>query len=286
MKQLTVISGKGGTGKTTLLASLAFLARGDAVLADCDVDAPDLHLLLDPEIVETRDFMGLQVARIDESECTQCGECEENCRFDAIEDFQVDPRHCEGCRVCTLVCPADAVSMIDQVSGHAYVSRTRFGTMIHAHLIPGEEASGKLVAMVRELAHEVAKSEKKDLVLIDGSPGIGCPVIASITGADLALIMTEPTLSGVHDLERIVGVTLHFGVETLVCINKYDLNLEVTEQIERWCREMGIGMAEKLPFDPGVVDAMVSRKTVIEFGGPVADAIESLWLRLRPELQE
>jgi len=286
MKQLTVISGKGGTGKTTLLASLAFLVRGDAVLADCDVDAPDLHLLLDPEIVETRDFMGLQVARIDASECTQCGECEENCRFEAIEDFQVDPRHCEGCRVCTLVCPVDAVSMVDQVSGHAYVSRTRFGTMIHAHLIPGEEASGKLVTMVRELAHEVAESEHKDLVLIDGSPGIGCPVIASITGADLALIMTEPTLSGVHDLERIVGVTLHFGVETLVCINKYDLNLEVTEQIERWCREMGIGMAEKLPFDPGVVDAMVSRKTVIEFGGPMADAIEILWQRLRSELQE
>ncbi len=285
MKQLAVISGKGGTGKTTMAASLAYLAQGKTVVADCDVDAPDLHLILKPEIEETSDFMGLQVARIDPDKCIQCGECEENCRFDAIRNFEVDPRHCEGCKVCTLVCPESAVEMINSVSGHAYISKTRFGTMIHAELFPGEEASGKLVTMVREIAQKVAERESKDLVLIDGSPGIGCPVIASITGIDLALIMTEPTLSGIHDLERIIAVTNHFGVPAMVCINKYDLNLDVSRKIEESCQEMGAELGGRLPFDPGVVEAMVAEKSVSEMGGKTSDAITEIWKAIESSLE-
>ncbi|MGC9515145.1 ATP-binding protein [Methanocrinis sp.] len=284
MKQLVVISGKGGTGKTTMTASLAALARGGLVVADCDVDAPDLHLILKPEIRETFDFLGLQTAAIDPERCTECGECEKACRFEAISDFEVDPRGCEGCKVCTLVCPSEAIDMVDSISGHAYISETRFGTMVHADLFPGEEASGKLVTMVRELAFKVAEREGKELVLIDGSPGIGCPVIASITGTEIALVMTEPSISGVHDLERILGVTEHFGVEPLVCINKYDLNLDMTDRIEDLCREFSVGLAGRLPFDPGVVEAMVSGKTLVEVEGPVGDAIWSVWDRIKAKL--
>jgi MinD superfamily P-loop ATPase len=284
MKQLIVISGKGGTGKTTMTASLACLAKGSAVVADCDVDAPDLHLLLKPEIRDTHDFLGLKTAAIDPDRCTECGECEKACRFDAIHNYKVDPRSCEGCRVCTLVCPSEAVSMVERVSGHAYVSETRFGTMVHADLFPGEEASGKLVTMVRDLAFKVAEREKKDLILIDGSPGIGCPVIASITGTDLALVMTEPSISGAHDLERILGVTEHFGVKALVCVNKYDLNPEMTEEIGGLCRDLGVDLAGKLPFDPGVVEAMISGKTLVEVEGPVGRAIRPVWDRIRANL--
>jgi len=284
MKQLVVISGKGGTGKTTMTAALACLARGVAVVADCDVDAPDLHLLLKPKIRETHDFFGLQTARIDPARCIECGECEKACRFDAIRDFRVDPRSCEGCKVCTLVCPNEAISMVDSVSGHAYVSETRFGTMVHADLFPGEEASGKLVTMVRELAFKVAERERKDLILIDGSPGIGCPVIASLTGTDLALVMTEPSISGVHDLARILGVTEHFGIEPLVCVNKYDLSPEMTEEIEGLCRDLGVDIAGKLPFDPAVVEAMISEKTLVEVEGPVGRAIRSVWEKVRGRL--
>jgi MinD superfamily P-loop ATPase len=284
MKQLVVISGKGGTGKTTMTASLASLAKGEMVVADCDVDAPDLHLILRPKIIETHDFLGLQTATIDPDKCTECGECEKACRFDAISDFQVEPRSCEGCKVCTLVCPSEAVTMVERTSGHAFVSETRFGTMVHADLFPGEEASGKLVTMVRELAFKVAEREKKDLILIDGSPGIGCPVIASITGTDIALVMTEPSISGAHDLERILGVTKHFGVKALVCVNKYDLNLEMTEEIDGLCRELGVDLAGRLPFDPGVVEAMISGKTLVEVEGPVGDAIRSVWDRIKTNL--
>jgi len=285
MKQITVISGKGGTGKTTIVASLAALAKGRAVIADCDVDAPDLHLILHPEVKERRDFLGMKRAFIDWSLCTDCKECQEHCRFAAIQDQEVDPLACEGCGVCQFVCPAEAVAMVDRLSGYAYISETRFGPLVHADLFPGEEASGKLVAMVREMAHDVAERLNLELVLIDGSPGIGCPVIASLTGTDLALIVTEPTLSGVHDLDRILGVAKHFGVLSLVCINKYDLNPEAAERIEELCRDRGVEVVGRLPFDTTVVDAMVAGRAVVEMDGPMGDAIKSLWRGVKMRLQ-
>jgi MinD superfamily P-loop ATPase len=285
MKQITVISGKGGTGKTTIVASLAALAKGRAVIADCDVDAPDLHLILHPEVMERRDFLGMKKAFIDWSLCTDCKECQENCRFKAIHDRAVDPLACEGCGVCRFVCPAGAVAMVDRLSGYAYISETRFGPMVHADLFPGEEASGKLVAMVREMARDVAERLNMELVLIDGSPGIGCPVIASLTGTDLVLIVTEPTLSGVHDLDRILGVAEHFGVLSLVCINKYDLNPDAVEGIEELCRGRGIEVIGRLPFDTAVVDAMVAGRAVVEMDGPMGDAIKSLWRDVKMRLQ-
>jgi len=284
MKQIAVISGKGGTGKTSLVASLAALAKGRAVIADCDVDAPDLHLILRPEIKEKREFLGIKRAVIDPSKCTLCGSCEEHCRFGAISGSEVDPLLCEGCGVCKLVCPAEAVSMVDRLSGYAYISQTRFGPLAHADLFPGEEASGKLVAMVREMARETAASRKAELVLIDGSPGLGCPVIASLAGVDLALVVTEPTISGVHDLERILGVTEHFQIKAAVCINKYDLNPDVSRRIEDICRERSIEVAGKLPFDPAVVEAMVLGEPVVELGGPTAEGIKDLWRALEGHL--
>ncbi|MDD4163215.1 MAG: ATP-binding protein [Methanothrix sp.] len=277
MKQIAVVSGKGGTGKTSLVASLAALARGRAVYADCDVDAPDLHLILQPTVLERRDFFGIKRAAIDGSKCTQCGSCQEACRFEAIRDFQVNTALCEGCGVCKLVCPAEAVQMRECLAGYAYISDTRFGPLVHAELFPGEEASGKLVAMVREMARNLAESRNLDLVLIDGSPGIGCPVIASLTGVDLALVVTEPTITGEHDLERILDVAAHFGISTAVCINKYDLNLAGSRRIEDLCRERAVMVAGRLPYHPSVVEAMVLGRSVVELGGPVAQSVSEMW---------
>jgi MinD superfamily P-loop ATPase len=284
MKQIAIVSGKGGTGKTSIVASLAALARGRAVYADCDVDAPDLHLILQPAVMERREFYGIKRAFIDSEKCTQCGSCQDACRFAAITDFQVDLALCKGCGVCKLVCPAEAVEMRESLAGYAYLSDTRFGPLVHAELFPGEEASGKLVAMVREMARDLAASRKLDLILIDGSPGIGCPVIASLTGVDLALVVTEPTLSGEHDLERILDVAVHFGIDTAVCINKYDLNPEASRRIEALCRERAIMVAGRLPFHPSVVKAIVSGKAVVEIGGPVGQAISEMWSVLEKQL--
>ena len=277
MKQIAVVSGKGGTGKTSIIASLASLARSRAVFADCDVDAPDLHLILRPVVRERREFFGIKRAFIDSDKCTQCGSCQDACRFAAIADFQVDPALCEGCGVCKLVCPAEAVEMRESLAGYAYLSDTRFGPLVHAELFPGEEASGKLVAMVREMARELAAMRKLDLILIDGSPGIGCPVIASLTGVNLALVVTEPTITGEHDLERILDVAGHFGINTAVCINKCDLYPEGSRRIEALCRERAVMVAGRLPFHPSVVEAMVSGRAVVENGGPVAEAISEMW---------
>jgi len=284
MKQIAVVSGKGGTGKTSLVASLAALARGRAVYADCDVDAPDLHLILQPTVVERHDFFGINRAYIDGSKCTQCGSCQEACRFEAIRDFQVNPAHCEGCGVCRLVCPADAVALTESLAGYAYISDTRFGQLVHAELFPGEEASGKLVAMVREMARVLAASKKLDLVLIDGSPGIGCPVIASLTGVDLALVVTEPTITAEHDLERILDVADHFGINTAVCINKCDLNPEAAWRIENLCQERDVMVAGRLPYHPSVAEAMVTGRAVVEAGGPVAEAIREMYNILEKQL--
>ncbi|MBN1323902.1 MAG: ATP-binding protein [Methanotrichaceae archaeon] len=281
MRQITVISGKGGTGKTTLVASLAALAKGKALIADCDVDAPDLHLLLKPDLRETREFFGLPLARLDRSLCTDCGECEDLCPSKAIRQGEIDSLLCSGCGVCRLVCPSEAIEMVERLSGHAYISDTVYGPLVDASLLPGEETSGKLVAMVREMAREEAKAHGLDLILIDGSPGIGCPVIASLTGVDLALVVTEPTISGVHDLERILSVADHFGVKSLVCINKYDLNLEMAKRIEDICGEGAL--AGLIPFDPAAVKSIVDGRPLVELGGAAAEAISEIWDRLKEE---
>jgi MinD superfamily P-loop ATPase len=285
MKQITIISGKGGTGKTTLVASFAALAE-NIVIADCDVDAPDLHLLLHPEIIKTEEFKGLKVAAMDKSKCTECGRCEEACRFKAISDtesgYAVNPTRCEGCGVCVFVCDQDAIRLEERVSGHAFISKTKYGTMAHAQLNIAEEASGKLVTVVRNNAQRVAEEEGSDIILIDGSPGIGCPVIASLTGVDLALVITEPTMSGLHDLERILDVTRHFGIASVVCINKYDINEANSRRITGFCKERGVTIVRNIPYDPVVTEAMVAAMPVVEFSvGAVSDAIKEIWASIK-----
>jgi len=263
LKQITVISGKGGTGKTTLTASFAVLAD-NPVIADCDVDASDLHLLLNPQIIHTYEFKGPKLAVIDEAKCIKCGRCEEACKFDAIDNFVVDPVLCEGCGVCVFICPSDAIVFNDRISGYAFISETKYGPMSHARLDPGEENSGKLVTMVRENARQVAEEQDCNLILNDGSPGIGCPVIASIANVDVGLIVVEPTLSGIHDLERALELLNHFKTPSLVCINKYDINTENTERIVEFCERSGVEVAGKISFDETVTKAMVAGKPIVE----------------------
>jgi MinD superfamily P-loop ATPase len=282
MKQLTVLSGKGGTGKTTLAASLAVLA-GNSVVADCDVDAPDLHMLLHPEIIEMQQFKGSKLSVIDETKCLKCGVCRENCVFEAItSDLKVDPTACEGCGVCTAVCPVSAVTLVERVSGSAYISKTKYGFMSHAMLHPGEANSGKLVTLVRQNAKILAEKENSDLIIIDGPPGIGCPVIASVTGVNASLVVTEPTLSGIHDLERVLQLLDHFRVAPFVCVNMYDINKDNTEKILHFCGENGVKVVGKIPFSPKVTEAMVNGKTIIEYysKGAVANEIENVWKEL------
>jgi MinD superfamily P-loop ATPase len=283
MKQLTILSGKGGTGKTTITASLAVLAR-NAVLADCDVDAPDLHMLLHPEVIETQEFKGSKLAVIDKTKCDNCGFCREKCRFDAItEAIEVDPIACEGCGVCAAICPADAITMMERVSGYAYISKTKYGFMAHASLNPGEANSGKLVTLVRQNARILSEKENSDLVIIDGPPGIGCPVIASVTGVDIGLVVTEPTMSGIHDLQRALQLLAHFSVKPLVAVNMHDINLDNTEKILRFCEKNSIEVVGRIPFNPKVTEAMVNGKTIIEYApeSDVAKEIENIWKRCK-----
>lgn len=280
MKQVTIISGKGGTGKTTITAAFATLAK-NAVFADCDVDAADLHLILNPEIRHSEKFYGKKIAGIDAALCTQCGICQDICRFDAIHAFRVDPSACEGCRVCTFACPEKAISMQDKLSGHWYISETRCGPMVHARLGIAEDNSGKLVSVVRQQAKHIAESEHRDLVIIDGPPGIGCPVIASITGVDIVLVVTEPTLSGLHDMERVLQTAAHFSIPALVCVNKYDINRENTEKIEARCSALGIAVVGKIPYDRSATAAMLDKKSVVEYnGGGIAREVKQLWERV------
>jgi len=277
MKEIVVLSGKGGTGKTTLVGSLAALAE-NKVLADCDVDAADLHLLLSPLERQKNEFWSGQAACIDTDLCTQCGLCQEICRFDAIKNFKVDPVSCEGCRFCFLICPDKAITMKDRMSGHWFVSDTRFGPLVHARLGVAQENSGKLVAIVRQQAKKIAKEEGKDWILCDGPPGIGCPVISSLSGANMALLVTEPTLSGMHDLDRVLDVCKHFGIRAMVCINKYDLNEENAERIESQCRKRGVEIAGKIPFDNIVTESIVLGIPLVEHsGGRVAQEIKNIW---------
>jgi MinD superfamily P-loop ATPase len=281
MKQLTILSGKGGTGKTTLTASFAVLAK-NAIIADCDVDAPDLHMLLHPEVVETQEFTGSKVAVIDKTKCLNWGICRRKCRFGAItEKFTVDPISCEGCGVCTVVCPSNAATLIERKSGYAYISKTKYGFMTHALLNPSEGNSGKLVTLVRQNAKNMAKQENSDLIIIDGPPGIGCPVIASVTDVDAGLVVTEPTMSGIHDLTRALQLLEHFSVTPIVCVNMYDINAENTEKILSFCRENNVEVAGKVPFSPKVTEAMVNGKTVVEYAPEedVSKKIECVWER-------
>jgi MinD superfamily P-loop ATPase len=265
MKQLTIISGKGGTGKTTITASFASLAK-NTIFADCDVDAADLHIILKPDIKKIISFYGLKIASIDKDICTECKKCYEHCKFRAIdEDINIVKESCEGCGVCEYICPVNAIQMIDRDSGNAYISETRFGPMTHALLKTAQEASGKLVTLVRNNAKKIAEEKQKDMIIIDGPPGIGCPVISSISGVDLVLIVTEPTLSAIHDLERIIGVANHFNIPAIVCINKYNINLDNTKNIEQYCKNNNIEIVGKLPYDTIVTEAMIHEKNVIEY---------------------
>jgi len=277
MKEVVVLSGKGGTGKTSIVGSLAAIAQSK-VLADCDVDAADLHLLLQPVTQQKHEFWSGQVAVIDEEKCTQCGLCQEVCRFDAINDFKVDPISCEGCGFCFHICPDEAIIMRENLSGHWFISETKYGPLVHARLGIAQENSGKLVALVRQQAKQIAEKQGFNYIISDGPPGIGCPVISSLSGANLALLVTEPTLSGIHDLGRVIGVCHHFGVPAIVCINKYDINEDNTRQIENYCLGQGVEVATKIPFDNVVTEALVEGLPVVEYSqGKVAQEVETLW---------
>ena len=283
-RQLTILSGKGGTGKTTIAASFFALAEV-AIAADCDVDAPNLHLLLDPRRVSTSPFSGAPLAHIDPDLCTQCGVCKENCPFQAISGETVNPLLCEGCGVCELVCEEGAATLEPEVTGHTFVSDTRFGPLVHALLNPGSEATGRLVTETKQMAHDMAEERGLDLLLVDGSPGIGCPVIASVAGSDLVLAVTEPTLSGLWGLERIHGVAKHFDVPIAVCINKADINPDIAGEIRGYAKDSGVEILGEIPFDEEVNTATQEGDVLVEGGdGPAAAAVRLLWERTAEEL--
>lgn len=277
MKEVVILSGKGGTGKTSLVGSFAALAQRK-VLADCDVDAADLHLLLEPSVKEDHEFWSGQIAMIDEEKCSECGLCQDVCRFEAINNFRVEPTSCEGCGFCRQVCPTEAITMKERLSGHWFISDTRYGPLVNARLGIAQENSGKLVALVRQKARQIAEQHGLDYIIGDGPPGIGCPVISSLTGANLALLVTEPTLSGMHDLTRILDVCRHFGVPALVCINKYDLNDDNTREIESYCLNQEVNVVAKIPFDNVFTEALVQGQPVVAYTqGEVTNEIKSLW---------
>jgi len=279
-REIVVISGKGGTGKTSIAGGFAMLS-GDAVLCDCDVDAANLELILHLEHVEAHEFQTSKKARILQDRCIECNQCKEHCRFGAIRDCQVDPWSCEGCGVCSRLCPAGAVEMYPVLSGHWFVSRTDRGPLVHARLEPGEENSGKLVSLVRQKAREIAKLENRRLIITDGPPGIGCPVIASLSGAEMALIVTEPTLAGFHDLERVIKVCEHFGVPAAVCINKCDISLEHSKEIEAKCWERDLPIVGKIPYDENVPKATVQGMPVVKLDCPATLEIRRLWEKVK-----
>lgn len=304
MKQILVISGKGGTGKTILTASFARLAE-NKVMADCDVDAADLHLILHPEVKEKHEFKGLPKAFINQEKCTGCGECAIACRYGAIKKVKseklkvksenqkykseksevrslvIDSISCEGCAICMHVCPVDAISMKDTISGEWYISETKYGPMVHARLGIAEENSGKLVSVVRQHAKSLAQEKNLDYVIIDGPPGIGCPVIASLSGIDIALIVTEPTLSGIHDMERVISVAKHFGIQVACVINKFDINLNNTKNIENWCHINNVPFIGKILYDQSVTESIVNGIPLVEFAeNKVTQEMQNIWQTL------
>lgn len=288
MQELVVISGKGGTGKTTLLAAFASLAH-NKVLCDADVDAADLHLILDPKIRQRHDFQSGHTAEINPEACTRCGLCRELCRFDAIgENFQVDPISCEGCGVCYYFCPENAISFPLNTCGEWYVSDTRFGPMAHARLGIAEENSGKLVTLIRQQGKERAQRDGLDLLLTDGPPGVGCPVIASLGSATAVLIVAEPSVSGLHDMERVAQLAAGFNIPAMVCINKFDINPEQGKAIEAYAEKKNIAVMGRIPFDPMFTKAMVMGKTLFEYNGRSegSDAVRSIWEKVAQRLDD
>jgi MinD superfamily P-loop ATPase len=287
MRELVILSGKGGTGKTTVAAALAHLASQELsiVLADADVDAANLELVLDPTRLEAGDFRSSQLAMIDPEKCTGCGICAEVCRFEALEErggvYAVDAIACEGCASCYYQCPEEAIGMAEQQDGRWFRSDSRFGPLFHAHLFAGQENSGKLVTLVKQQARLLARDVGADLLLVDGPPGIGCPVIAAIAGSDLALLVIEPTVSGVHDLVRILDTVDHFGVRPLVVVNKVDLNVSKADEIAVFCTEREIEIVGRVPYDTVVTEAMVQGRPVTEYtDGPVSEALKGAWRRI------
>lgn len=288
MIRLAVISGKGGTGKTMIAAALSRLLGGSMVLADCDVDAANLELLTNPVPVQTDPFMGMEAAVIDPALCVQCGECEAHCRFDAVERdgdvFRISPLRCEGCAVCTVVCPADAVTMQPRQTGEIKYSETSRGHLVHACLVPGAGNSGLLVHAVKKAALE--RDGQCDLFLIDGPPGTGCPLISAISGVNAVLAVTEPSVSGLHDLKRVVEVCRQFRPRVFVVVNRYDLDLPLTHEIEEWCRSEDIPVTGKIPFDTAVISAVRAGVPVTDSGdSPAAQAIQTLAANLEQELK-
>ncbi len=282
MKELVIISGKGGTGKTSLVAALASLDR-NKVLCDADVDAANLHLIMDPDIQERHEFQSGHTADIDPEKCTHCGLCRDLCRWHAIsEDFVVDPIDCEGCGVCYYFCPEKAIEFPVNTCGQWFISRTRFGPMAHAMLGIAEENSGKLVTLIRREGKKLAEANQADLLLTDGPPGVGCPVIASVGGATAVLIVAEPTVSGRHDMERVAALAAFFNVPAMVCVNKFDLNPEAGEAIENYAIDHQMTVLDRIPFDPAFTKAMVQGKTILEYDANCqgAQAVCAVWGKL------
>lgn len=291
MKEIVIISGKGGTGKTSITASFAVLA-GPAVVADCDVDAADLHLVLSPSVRERHEFRSGHEAVIRPEECTGCGVCRASCRFGAVlldggpkegAGYSIDPVACEGCGVCVRFCPENAIDFRERLCGEWMVSETRCGPMVHARLGVAAENSGKLVSTVRREARRIAEEKGHGLVLVDGPPGIGCPVIASVTGASQVLVVTEPTVSGEHDLERVLSLARHFGIPAWVCVNKWDLNGDVAERIEEGAIRRGARVAGRIRYDPAVTRAQIEEKAVVETDASSAGDLRQVWTRLQAQ---
>lgn len=287
MKELTIISGKGGTGKTSVTASLASLAE-NRVVVDADVDAANLFLTLSHEVEESYFFKGGKLARIDQERCTQCGECLERCQFNAVsEDFVIDPIACEGCGVCVHFCPEQAILFEQQTCGEHFLSRTANGPMIHARLGIAQENSGLLVSLLRKQAREIASRDHIPLIITDGPPGIGCPVIASVTNTNAVLIVTEPTMSGIHDMERVKQLADQMNVPALLCINKSDLNQEKTDEIKESAAEKGIRFVGEIPFDRDVIDSMKQKTPLVEYSsGPAARAVKGIWQKVSQFMDE
>lgn len=286
MKTFTIISGKGGTGKTSIVASLAVLTK-NAVFADCDVDAANLSLLLDGQMSTSQQFKASQKALVDPTLCTQCGLCDETCHFNAMREGAVSHFLCEGCAVCSRVCPQEAITMQEVNSGWLCVSETAYGPLVHAQLEPGEANSGKLVTLVRQSAEQIAHDTKRECIIIDGPPGMGCPVIASINGATAALIVTEPSLSAISDMKRVLSVCKHFRVPSYVCINQYDLHEGNTQDITRFCHAEGIEVLGAIPHDRSVVRALLHHVPVTVYAdSPASKEIKALWQRFAERTQE